>query len=100
MQGHSHSSEADGFVQRMYPFCCLVFGSSDFHITGREAANMSRRAVRSQLKELVSDMSLEERFQVPSVTAAAKAKKVLSLCSHQAGLYDPDSSTLLGNMRM
>lgn len=62
----------------MYPLSSLVFGSLDFHITSKETAVMSRRAVRSQLKELVSDISLEEKFIAPQARATAKAKKVQS----------------------
>lgn len=74
-QGHGNSNASD-FARKMYPFCTLVFSSWDFHISSREAASVSRRAIRSQLKELVSDIGIQERYLDPTAVATAKARKV------------------------
>ena len=63
-------------MQQMYPFCKLVFASWDFHIVHLEAARLARRALRSQLKEMVSDASLQEIFVPDSAKLVAKLRKV------------------------
>ena len=63
-------------MQQMYPFCKLVFASWDFHIIHPEAAKLARRALRSQLKEMVSDASLQEIFVPESAKLIAKMRKV------------------------
>ena len=75
MQGIG-SGEKHNLMQQLYPFCRLVFASWDFHITNPEAARLARRALRSQLKEMVSDASLQEIFVPESAKLMAKLRKV------------------------
>ncbi len=77
LQGHTDGTTTE-FTRRTLPFCSLVFGSWQFHLTSREAATISRRTIRSQLKELVSDVGIQERYVDPAAVATAKARKVTS----------------------
>lgn len=74
MQGAGLHGEAAG--QQMYPFCRTVFASWEFHAVGKDRCQMARRALRSQLKEMVSDSSVEEVFVTPSARRMAILRKV------------------------
>lgn len=76
LQGLSDDGSARAFAARMYPFSQLVLSGWELQSLGPEFTSMSRRALRSQLKELATDSSAREAFMSDHDKALARLRKV------------------------
>ena len=69
-------------MRRMYPVCASVFASWDFHVVDGGAVRGMRRTLRSQLREMISDVSRQEVYVSDSARLLSKMRKVACLACY------------------